>query len=200
MLNEDGKSYPFDSRGSGYGRGEGIATVVLKRLDDALRAGDNVRAIIKRTAVNQDGKTNGITLPSQAAQQQLATSIYKAVDIDPSTVSYVEAHGTGTLAGDSAELNGIANVFCTADRVKHLYVGSIKSNIGHLESTSGLAGLIKSVLILEHEQIPPEADFQEGKPILHFDDWNMRVFDWVLSSPHLVLTRDRSQRNSNLGL
>ena len=186
MLNTTGRSYPFDSRGSGYGRGEGVTTVLLKRLDDALREGDCIRAIIRNTAVNQDGKTNGITLPSQSAQESLQKSIYQSVGLDPGHTCYVEAHGTGTEAGDLAELQGISNVFCKAThRSSTLYVGSIKSNIGHLESSSGLAGLIKTVLVLEKGYIPPNADFRTIKPNLKLKDWKLRVF--YSPSPHIFV-------------
>ncbi|MCJ1245405.1 hypothetical protein MMC30_002609 [Trapelia coarctata] len=176
MLNSSGRSYPFDARGSGYGRGEGAATVLLKRLDDALQAGDHIRAIIRGTAVGQDGKTNGITLPNQQAQENLARSLYQYAGLDPCSIRYLEAHGTGTKAGDIAELQAIANVFCNTDhRRELLYVGSIKSNIGHLESSSGLAGLIKTVLILEKGFIPPNADFQMRKEELKLDEWMVKV-------------------------
>lgn len=189
MLNNNGRSYPFDFRGSGYGRGEGVAAILLKRLDDALRAGDNIRAIVRNTAVNQDGKTNGITLPSQKAQQSLQRSIFERAGLDPRSVQYVEAHGTGTAAGDLAELQGIANVFCGNGRFPDsLYVGSIKSNIGHLESTSGLAGLIKTVLILENGLIPPNADFQSEKSNLKLKDWGIKVTHEFFSAAWLYLT------------
>lgn len=175
MLSDTGRSHPFDSRGSGYGRGEGVTTVLIKRLDDALQAGDPVRAIIRNTAVNHDGKTNGITLPNQRSQESLERSIYQGAGLDPHNICYVEAHGTGTAAGDLAELQGIANVFCGNDRQHNLYVGSIKSNIGHLESSSGLAGLIKTILILEKGFIPPNADFLNRKQDLKLEDWKMEV-------------------------
>lgn len=178
MLNGDGRSYSFDARGSGYGRGEGASVVLLKRLDDAVQAGDEVRAIIRNSATNQDGKTNGITLPSQEAQECLERSIYKMACLDPHEIPYIETHGTGTSAGDLAELQGIANVFCGNMRHQSkLYVGSIKSNIGHLESSSGLAGLIKTVVILEKGSIPPNADFQTKKQSLRLEEWNMEVRD-----------------------
>lgn len=178
MLSDTGRSYPFDIRGLGYGRGEGAATVLLKRLDDALQAGDHVRAIIRNSAVNQDGKTNGITLPSQQAQESLQRSIYQCTGLNPQDIRYVEAHGTGTVAGDVAELQAIANVFCeNGRRSDSLYVGSVKSNIGHLESLSGLAGLIKTVLILERGCIPPNADFRTAKREIKLDDWKIKVTD-----------------------
>jgi len=174
MLNDHGKSYSFDSRGSGYGRGEGVATLVLKRLDDALQAGDPIRAIICNTAINQDGKTFGITLPSEQAQEALQRFAYDEACIDPRDVGYIEAHGTGTSAGDYAEIKAIANVFC-ANRKGPLHVGSIKSNIGHLEGASGLAGLIKAVLVLEKGFIPPNPEFRLPKPELRLSDRGITV-------------------------
>lgn len=174
MLNDQGKSYPFDARGAGYGRGEGIASIILKRLDDALHSKDPIRAIICNTAINQDGKTFGITQPSVQAQESLERSVFGEAYIDPLDIGYVEAHGTGTTAGDLVEMQAIANVFCE-NREKPLYVGSIKSNIGHLESSSGLAGVIKAVLVLEKELIPPNSDFVVAKAGLRLDDWNIKV-------------------------
>ncbi|KAL9122551.1 MAG: hypothetical protein Q9187_000894 [Circinaria calcarea] len=176
MLNDTGRSYPFDARGSGYGRGEGVVVIILKRLDDALKATDSIRAIIRNSAVNQDGKTSGISLPSQEAQESLQQSIYRYANLDPQNTRYIEAHGTGTSAGDLAELRAIRNVFCKDDHSQNsLYVGSIKSNIGHLESSSGLAGLIKTVLILEKGYIPPNADFQTPKKDLKLGKWKIKI-------------------------
>ena len=174
MLNNDGRSYPFDSRGSGYGRGEGIAAFILKRWDDAITSGDPVRAVIRKTGVNQDGKTSGITQPNQGSQSRLHRSIYRDVGIDCSSIGYVEAHGTGTAAGDLAEIAAIADVLCER-RKSPLFIGSIKSNIGHLESLSGLAGLLKAVLILEKGLIPPNADFGVPKPELKLSERNIKV-------------------------
>lgn len=174
MLNNDGRSYPFDSRGSGYGRGEGIAAFVLKRCSDAITSGDPVRAVIRNTGVNQDGKTSGITQPNQDSQASLQRSIYRDVGIDCSSIGYMEAHGTGTAAGDLAEIAAIADVIC-AERKSPLYVGSIKSNIGHLESSSGLAGLLKAVLIVNKGLIPPNADFRIPKPELKLRERNIKV-------------------------
>lgn len=175
MINDDGKCYSFDSRGSGYGRSEGVATVILKRLDDAIRDGDSIRAVIRNTGVNSDGKTNGIMLPSSAAQQSLMESMYRQAGIDPLEVGYIEAHGTGTMAGDAAETNSISRIFCKdGEREKPLFVGSIKANIGHLEATSGLAGLIKSVMILEKGIIPPVPNIKDMKSNLKLSS-NIKV-------------------------
>lgn len=176
LLNDDGKCYSFDSRGAGYGRGEGVGVVALKRLDDALQAGDPIRAVVRNTAVNHDGKTTGITLPNKEAQQDLLRSIYRGVNLDPRDTDYVEAHGTGTLVGDAVELGAIADVFCRdRRRDSGLYVGSVKSNIGHLEAASGIAGFIKAVLILEKGLIPPNLNLETPKESLHLADWKITV-------------------------
>nr|QED55506.1 TRI17 [Trichoderma protrudens] len=176
MLNVNGRSYPFDSRGAGYGRGEGVATLVIKRLDDAIKANDPIRAIIRDAAINQDGHTAGITLPSGAAQQALERKVWKNIGLNPRDVGYVEAHGTGTLAGDSAELDGISRVFCQdRDADSPLVVGSIKSNIGHTECVSGLAAMIKSVLILEKGAIPPNVNFEQPRASLNLQQKKIKV-------------------------
>ncbi|KAL4968150.1 uncharacterized protein BDV14DRAFT_197378 [Aspergillus stella-maris] len=170
MINDNGKSYPFDARGAGYGRGEGVAVLVLKRLTDAIEDGDSIRAVIRHSGMNQDGKTNGILMPSSESQQALAKSLYRQAGLDPLDVSYVEAHGTGTQAGDLAELTSITRVFSGSTeerrRQRPLFLGSVKANIGHSESTSGLAGVIKTVLALEKGIIPPLAELETVKPSL----------------------------------
>ena len=175
-MNEGGKCYSFDRRGSGYGRGEGVAMVVLKRLDDALREGDAIRGVIRNTAVGQDGKTSGITLPNGAAQQDLIRSAYQAVMLDPREIGYVEAHGTGTVAGDITEIGAISQTFCEdRSQEKPLYIGSIKGNIGHLESTSGLAGLLKALLVLEKGMIPSTPNLENFKEKLDLTTANIKV-------------------------
>jgi acyl transferase domain-containing protein len=128
MLSPDGKSYAFDSRANGYGRGEGVVTVIIKRLKDAIAAGDPIRAIIRETGVNQDGKTDTITLPSEAAQTELMRECYRRAKLSPSNTQVFEAHGTGTPAGDPIEARAIAAVF--GGRTEPLHIGSIKTNIG----------------------------------------------------------------------
>ena len=162
LLNRDGRCYSFDSRGSGYGRGEGAAMVVLKRLTDARKANDPVRGVIRGTAVGQDGRTAGITRPNSAAQQKLIRRAYRSVALDPNETGYVEAHGTGTVAGDLAEMDAIEMVF-GRNRDRPLFVGSIKANIGHLECASGLAGLLKVLLILEKGLIPSTPNIETLK-------------------------------------
>ena len=145
--------------------------VVLKRLGDAVRDGDHIRAIIRNSGVGQDGKTPGITVPNRTAQQALALSVYQQVDLDPKNTAYVEAHGTGTVVGDAEELAAISAVFGNnQERDIPLYVTSIKPNVGHLESASGIAGFIKAVLMLEHEMIPPNRNLEITKECLDHTD------------------------------
>ena len=174
MLNDQGRSFSFDARGSGYGRGEGVVSIVLKTLDRALRDGDNVRAIIRGTGVNQDGKTKGITRPNPDAQQALIERVHRQTRIKPEDLAYLEAHGTGTKAGDNLECEAIANAICSK-RTKNLRVGSIKSNIGHLEASSGLAGLLKAMLILKNKQIVPNAAFRNPKKSLALESKKIEV-------------------------
>ncbi|CAG8935901.1 unnamed protein product [Penicillium salamii] len=176
MLSKDGRSYSFDNRANGYGRGEGVAAIVLKRLDDALRAGDPIRSLIRETQLNQDGKTETITSPSCQAQESLIRSCYEKVGINPSSVQYFEAHGTGTPTGDPIEANAIARVFQnTRPNDQPLYIGSVKTNLGHTEPTSGLASVIKVVLALERKIIPPSINFQTPNERLSLDEWKLKV-------------------------
>lgn len=162
MLNDDGKSYSFDERGDGYGREEGIATLVLKRLDDAIADGDLIRAIIRNSGINHDGKTNGISYPSPEAQQELTELIYAEAGLDPREIDYVEAHGTGTQAGDKVEMTAVRNVFCQ-NRDSELLLGSVKASVGHTGSTSAVAAVIKTVLMLEKGFIPSLPSLVEVK-------------------------------------
>ncbi|KAF7879371.1 hypothetical protein EAF04_000567 [Stromatinia cepivora] len=169
LLNNNGTCYPFDKRGSGYGRGEGAALIILKRLDDALSAA-------------------GITFPNQNAQESLIRSAYKAVSLNPCYTGYVEAHGTGTIAGDVTEINALGRVFCkNREHGEPLYVGSVKGTIGHLESVSGLAGFIKVILMLEKGVIPATPGFEDSKDGLNLPKWNIKIpqspHDWPNGLP-----------------
>ncbi|KAI5925744.1 polyketide synthase [Camillea tinctor] len=170
LISGTGHSYPFDSRGDGYGRGEGLVVLALKRLDDAVRDRDPIRSVICCTAVNQDGYTPAsITHPNGIAQADLVRAAYARVGLKPQDVAYVEAHGTGTVAGDQEELGALAKVFSGPERSLPLYVGSIKGSIGHTENTSGLASLLKAALILDRQLIPPVAGYINPKPGLPLD-------------------------------
>ena len=153
MMAPDGRCKTFDERADGFVRGEGCGMIALKRLSDALSAGDRVLALIRGTAVNQDGASSGLTVPSGPAQEAVVRSAFKAARLQPHDVDYIEAHGTGTTLGDPIELEALAAVLGKnrpADRP--LRVGSVKANLGHLESASGIAGLIKVVLSMGHQE------------------------------------------------
>ncbi|KAF2177891.1 hypothetical protein K469DRAFT_601543 [Zopfia rhizophila CBS 207.26] len=155
FLSPDNKCYSFDHRANGYSRGEGFGVVILKRLSKALQDGNVIRAVIRATGSNQDGRTPGITQPSGRAQELLIRSTYHRAGLDMAKTRYFEAHGTGTPVGDPTEAKAIANAFKQiGSSRKPLYIGSVKSNIGHLEGASGIAGLIKTILVLERGLIP----------------------------------------------
>ncbi|OQE38549.1 hypothetical protein PENCOP_c008G00808 [Penicillium coprophilum] len=176
FLSDDGKSYSFDSRASGYGRGDGISSLVLKPLSEAVRDGDPIRAVIRETAVNQDGKTPTITSPSQESQEELIRTCYSLAGLDPLDTGYVEAHGTGTIAGDQTESNAIGTVFGEHRSVDDpLFIGSIKANFGHLESASGLASIIKACMMLDRGLIPPSANFHVPNSAINFQDLKLKV-------------------------
>ncbi|KAL6812029.1 hypothetical protein J3E69DRAFT_359798 [Trichoderma sp. SZMC 28015] len=175
FLAGDGKSYSFDHRASGYSRGEGVATVLIKRLSTALRDGDTIRAVVRATGLNQDGRTPGITLPSATAQEKMIREVYKRGGLDLAETAYIEAHATGTAAGDPIEARAIANSFDTADRASPLIVGAVKSAIGHTEGASGLAGIIKSVMVLESAMIPPNTNFEKVNPKIPVDKWRLQL-------------------------
>lgn len=184
LISKDGRSYAFDSRANGYGRGEGSATIILKRLDDALRDGDPIRAIIRETGVNQDGKTETITTPSGEAQEALIRACYKKAGLDPSQTTYFEAHGTGTPTGDPIEVKAISSVFQdTRPSDDPLRIGSVKTNIGHTETASGVAAIIKVALALEKGQIPPTVNYEKPNEKLRLYDWKLKVSDPAVGLP-----------------
>ncbi|KFY82216.1 hypothetical protein V498_08637, partial [Pseudogymnoascus sp. VKM F-4517 (FW-2822)] len=178
FLSPDSTCFTFDERANGYARGEGMAALILKPLDAALRDGDTIRAVIRGTASNQDGKTAGMTLPSKEAQAELIQTAYEAAGCDPAATGYFEAHGTGTAAGDPIEASAIGATlgkFRGPGEEGKLFVGSVKTNIGHLEGASGLAGLIKAVLSLERGVVLPNLWFENGNPAIDFEGWRIRV-------------------------
>ncbi|KAL7894249.1 polyketide synthase [Trichoderma sp. SZMC 28014] len=190
LFNDQGRSYTFDSRGNGYGRGEGVGMVVLKRLDDAIRDGDAIRAVIRSSGINSDGRTNGIMLPNQDAQERLAKRLFQNLPFKPSDVQYVEAHGTGTKAGDKVEINTIRNVFCDdRDGQTPVFVGATKPNIGHSEAASGTAGLIKTVMAMEKGFIPPNILIENFKPGLEPDERYMKIARSLTPWPATSSTR-----------
>jgi phthiocerol/phenolphthiocerol synthesis type-I polyketide synthase E len=165
LLAADGRCKAFDARADGFVRGEGCGVVVLKRLSDALADGDPVRAVVRGSAVNQDGRSNGIVAPNGLAQQEVFRQALESAGVAAGRLGYVEAHGAGTAMGDVIEVEALAAVLGAAAAADEPCVlGSVKTNIGHLEAASGIAGLIKAVLALEREAIPPNLHFRELNP------------------------------------
>lgn len=156
IESSDGKTKAFDDYSDGTGIGEGLGVVVLKSLEDALNDKDNIHAVIKGTAINQDGASAGITAPNVAAQTDLIVEAWENANIDPETIAYIEAHGTGTKIGDPIEIEGISNAFkFYTDKKQFCGIGSVKSNVGHLYEAAGIIGLIKSALVAKHGVVPP---------------------------------------------
>ncbi|MBW8688280.1 SDR family NAD(P)-dependent oxidoreductase [Chitinophaga rhizophila] len=160
MLSPTGHCYTFDERADGFVPGEGVGVVLLKRLEDAERDGDHIYGVIRGWGVNQDGKTNGMTAPSVKSQIALAQEVYDRFNIDPATITMLEAHGTGTRLGDPIEVEGLTTAFRSyTDKIAYCALGSVKSNIGHLLTASGMAGIMKVLLSLRHKMIPPTIHF-----------------------------------------
>ncbi|MBD2519330.1 acyltransferase domain-containing protein [Nostoc sp. FACHB-973] len=165
MLAVDGRCKTFDAAADGFARGEGCGVVVLKRLSDAIADGDNILALIRGSAVNQDGASSGLTVPNGLAQKALIRKALANAGVEPGQVSYVEAHGTGTSLGDPIEVESLGAVLCQERSPQQpLIIGSAKTNIGHLESASGIAGLIKVVLALQNQEIPPHLHLKNPNP------------------------------------
>jgi acyl transferase domain-containing protein/acyl carrier protein/ubiquinone/menaquinone biosynthesis C-methylase UbiE len=176
MLSPDGRCKSFDSRANGFVRGEGVGVVVLKPLSRALADGNHIYALIRSTAVNQDGRTEGITVPSRASQEANLRAALERAGITPESVQYVEAHGTGTAVGDPIEAGALGAVYGKARKLgDRLVIGSIKSNIGHLEAAAGITGLIKAALCLKHGQIPGNLHFENPNPQIPFDELHLQV-------------------------
>lgn len=176
LIAADGRCKSFDAGADGIVRGEGVGVVVLKLLSQALADGDPVYAIIRGNAVNQDGLTNGVTAPSQRAQEALLREVYQKAGVCPSQVQYVETHGTGTLLGDPIEAKALGAVMGIGRPAANpCAIGSVKTNIGHLEGAAGIAALIKVALALKHQEIPPSLHFTQSNPHIPFENLPLRV-------------------------
>ncbi|NDV85374.1 SDR family NAD(P)-dependent oxidoreductase [Aurantimonas aggregata] len=160
MLSPQGRCFSFDGRADGFVPGEGVGAVLLKRLDDAMRDGDPIHAVIRGWGVNQDGRTNGITAPNPKAQTALLREVYDRFGIDPATIGLIECHGTGTRLGDPIEIEGLAGAFEGVPAGDRCAIGSVKSNVGHLLASAGIAGVLKAMLALENRQIPPSINWE----------------------------------------
>jgi phthiocerol/phenolphthiocerol synthesis type-I polyketide synthase D len=167
---------PFSADADGIARAEGCGVVVVKRLSAALADGDRVLAVVRGSAVNSDGRSNGITAPNPLAQEAVLRAAYREAGLDPATVDYVEAHGTGTLLGDPIEASALGAVLGSGrPAVSPLGLGSVKSNLGHLEAAAGVAGVLKVVLAMTHGVIPPSLHYSAPNPHIRFDDWRLDV-------------------------
>jgi len=176
MMAADGRCKTFDAAADGYVRGEGCGVVVLKRLCDALKDGDNIQAIIRGSAVNQDGLSNGLTAPNGPAQQAVIRQALANAGVKPSQISYVEAHGTGTSLGDPIEVSSLKTVLMQGREANQpCLIGSVKTNIGHLESAAGIAGLIKVVLSLQHGEIPPHLHLKKLNPYIKLKNTPIQI-------------------------
>ncbi len=186
MLSPDGRCRTFDEAASGMGRSEGCGIIVLKRLSDALRDEDPILALIRSSAVNQDGPSSGFTVPSKIAQEALMRQTLVNARLEPTDIDYVEAHGTGTPVGDPIEVQAVGSVFTTGRSPEQpLILGSVKANIGHPEAAAGIAGLMKTVLALQNELIPAQIHFHTPNPYIPWEELPVHVpienYPWLRS-------------------
>jgi acyl transferase domain-containing protein/acyl carrier protein len=190
LLSPDGRCKAFDAAADGMGRGEGCGVVILKMLDAALRDGDRVLAILRGSAVNQDGKTNGLTAPNGLAQQRVIRRALQEAKVQPWEIGYVEAHGTGTVLGDPIEVEALAEVLAGGQRTTPCTLGAVKANVGHLEGAAGIAGLIKTVLVLQHRWLPPVANLDKLNPHLALQGIDLNIpqrgREWVTTGRRLA--------------
>jgi acyl transferase domain-containing protein/acyl-CoA synthetase (AMP-forming)/AMP-acid ligase II/pimeloyl-ACP methyl ester carboxylesterase len=176
MMAANGRCKTFDAEADGYVRGEGCGVIILKRLEDARRDRDNILAVIKGSAINQDGKSNGLTAPNGLAQQAVIRQALINAGVQAKDISYVEAHGTGTKLGDPIEVNSLKNVLMQGRKENQTcYLGSVKTNIGHLEAAAGIAGLIKTVLCLQNQIIPANLHFNKLNPHINLDQTPIHI-------------------------
>ena len=189
MLSPEGQCKTFDASADGYVRGEGCGVVVLKRLSDAERDGDKIWAVIKGSAVNHGGDSVGLTVPNPPALKQVMEIALSDAGVMPQDVDFLEAHGTGTAVGDPIELEAVSEVYCKDREADNpLLIGSVKTNIGHLESAAGIAGLIKAALALKHRRIPKQLHFNDPNPRVDWDNLPLKVttehIDWERRGEH----------------
>jgi amino acid adenylation domain-containing protein len=177
LLSADGKCKSFDAAADGYVRGEGCGVVILKRLSEALKDGDRILATIRAAGINQDGRSNGITAPNGLAQERLLQNIYSSTHLEGRVPDYIETHGTGTPLGDPIEFHALNKTFrlLNRDPKQRCLIGSVKTNIGHLEATAGIAGLIKTALSIYYKTIPPSLHFKNPNQALNYQNACLEV-------------------------
>ncbi|MEM9927244.1 MAG: polyketide synthase, partial [Cyanobacteria bacterium P01_D01_bin.50] len=198
MLATDGRCKTFDAAADGFVRGEGCGIIILKRLSDAIADGNPILGLIRGSAVNQDGRSSGLTVPNGPSQQAVISQALQNSNIDPSQINYIEAHGTGTSLGDPIEINALGAVFgkyYSADNP--LKIGSVKTNIGHLEAAAGIAGVIKLVLSLQNQQIPPHLHFQQPNPYIPWSELPFQIA--TETTPWLISDNPRFAGVSSFG-
>jgi polyketide synthase 13 len=191
VLASDGRIKSFSSDADGYARSEGAGMLVLKRVEDARRDGDQILGVIAGTAINHDGRSNGLLAPNPDAQADVLRRAYKDAGIDPRTVDYIEAHGTGTILGDPIEADALGRVVGKGRAAdKPALLGAVKSNVGHLESAAGAASLAKVVLSMQHDKVPPSINYAGPNPYIDFDAVHLKVADtatdWPRYSGHAI--------------
>jgi acyl transferase domain-containing protein len=176
MLSPDGRCRTFDASANGYVRGEGCGMLVLKRLSDARRDQDRIHAVILGTAINQDGRSGGLTAPNGPSQEAVIRAALEDAGVEANQIDYVETHGTGTALGDPIEVQALANTLCAHRPMDQpLWIGSVKTNLGHLEAAAGVAGIVKTVMAMKHGEIPPHLHFTKPNPHLDWDEIAVRV-------------------------
>src|ERR1700682_40050 len=187
MMAADGRCKTFDARADGYVRGEGCGVVVLKRLSDARADGDFIWAVIRGAAVNQDGRSNGLAAPNLLAQQGVIRQALANAGVEPRLIGYVEAHGTGTALGDPIEVEALSEIYGKPEAGGSCFLGSVKTNMGHLEAAAGIAGLIKAVLCLQRDEIPPHLHFRTLNPNISLEQTRFAIptvrTPWPADSP-----------------
>ncbi len=184
VLAPDGRIKSFSQDADGYARSEGGGMLVLKRLADARRDGDEILAVIAGSAVNHDGRSNGLLAPNPDAQAEVLRKAYKDAGIDPRDVDYIEAHGTGTILGDPIEADALGRVVGRGRPAdKPALLGAVKSNVGHLESAAGAASLAKMALALQNDKMPPSINYAGPNPYIDFDAVRLKVADTVTDWP-----------------
>ena len=185
MLSPSGQCFAFDARANGYVRGEGAGMVLLKPLSAAIADGDRIYSVIRAAVINQDGHTSSMTVPGLEGQSAMLRQAYEQAGLAPQRVVYMEAHGTGTPVGDPIELAALGTVLSQNRAAEEpCLIGSVKSNIGHLEAGSGIAGLIKAALVLHKDQIPPNQNFETPNPNIPFEKLRLKVATDLQPLPH----------------
>ncbi len=199
-FSPDGRCFTFDARANGLVLGEGVAVVVLRRLSDALRDGQPVLAVIRSTSLNHDGASGGLTVPNESAQEALIRDALQRARVAPDSIDYIETHGTATPLGDPIEVGALRAVFGKRPASQPLTIGSVKTNIGHLNASAAIAGFIKTVLMLQHQQMVPHLHYREPNPKIPWQGFAVQVPTALQPWPAPPLGQPRRAGLSSFGL